>query len=230
MARSKATIQDELERLAPSWIRNFAIGRALLAGLAALFAWMESVYEGWHDEMQRQNASGDMLDSHGEDAGVERDPWEDDEVYRERAVSESRGPTPAFLEAESSRVAFPYAEGQRLDFQEPKLAAADVDVFADVTVLYPLEQQPGEPRYPIAVEIPVGEVPPTRGFFADIDFADIDCAHPLPWNLQRNQFVRPSESLERRRPAGVGLRLEVRDTLQTASAAVLGEFDTSFYV
>lgn len=230
MARSQSVVFDELLRLAPSWVRRFAIGRALLQGLARLLAWMESTYDEWHAELSRQTASGSMLDSHGEDAGTDRDPWEDDDELRPRAVSESRGPTPAFLEAEATRVAFPYADGYRLDFEEPKLTVADVDAFADCSVLYPLEQQAGEARYPIAVTLPVGEVPPTRGFFSDVDFSDIDFAHPLPWNLLRNQFQRPIAALMRRRPAGVGLRAEVLDPLQLATALALGDFDTSYHV
>lgn len=221
MARTKATIQDELERLAPAWIRNFAIGRALLGGLAKLYSSLETRYEAWHTELQRQTATGDYLDSHGEDAGVERDPWEDDLEFRDRAIIAPRGATPKFLEDETTRVAFPYADGYHVDFLEPKLATADVDVYADLTPVYGFEPEAEEPKFVAGLALPVGEVPTADGFFADFDHADFEFGDPLPWNLLRNQFERPIGVMTRSRPAAVGIRVEIRDTLQTAQASTL---------
>jgi hypothetical protein len=227
MGRTKETIAAELEDLAPSWFRN-PVGRALLGGLAQLLATMESVADEWQVELHSGKASGGMLDSHGLDAGVERDPWEDDETYRSRAVSEPRGPTPAFLETEANRVAFPYLEGHRIELQEPKLAVADVDVFSDITPVFPFGHAPV--RLPVFTELPLAEVPAATGSFADLSFADFDHATPSIHSLERDEFARPINAIERFRPAGVGYIAEVLDSAQLAHLSALGTFDVSYYV
>ena len=227
MGRTKATIAVELEDLAPSWFRN-PVGRALLGGLAHLLATMESTADDWQTEIHSGTASDGMLDSHGTDSGVERDPWEDDETFRARSVSESRGPTPAFLEDEANRVAFPYTEGHRIELQEPKLAVADLDVFADITPVFPRGDAPV--RFPIFTELPLAEVPAATGFFAGLSFADFDHATPTIHNLDRDEFARPIAAIERFRPAGVGYLAEVRDVAQLAHLSALGTFDVSHYV
>lgn len=226
MGRTKEIIAAELENLAPSWFRN-AVGRALLGGLARVLATMESTADGWQSELHAGTASDGMLDSHGIDSGVERDPWEDDETFRARAISESRGPTPAFLEAEANRTAFPYLEGHRIELQEPKLAVADVDVFADVTPVFPFGNSA---RFPIFTELPIAEVPAAGGSFADLSFADFDFAAPTIRSLERAEFSRPIRAIERYRPAGVGHLAEVRDSAQLAHLSALGTFDVSHYV
>jgi len=119
MARSENQIYEELADLFPDiWTEN-AVGRALVRGVAAVFAARELAGDaagGWLDMMFRGSATGAYLDAHAEQAGVERGPGESDASLQARAYLGPKILTPAKA-AEELAALLP--EGYRIFLVEP---------------------------------------------------------------------------------------------------------------
>jgi hypothetical protein len=225
MARRQQEVFEELKNLAPPWFLDGA-GDVLLEAFAQVLADAEGRLDGWLDQLYRDSAGSEYLNDLGEDRGKQRQPWESDDEFGDRAYIEPEAPTLERLqEVLDELLEF---EGYSVDIEEPHLrpmAPEGALSEGDAGEAFFFGDRMSPERYGrlLVVRVPTPEthhyehgtylVPERPGTKPDLEDGYLSTTAR---SEARRQFRHLQEALEERHPQGAAWALEIEDSVEVA--------------